>query len=248
VTAPPAVVAFDLDGTLVDSVADIAAALNIALRERGRAPVGVDEVRRLVGHGARNLCARAWAASAPERGPVTDPAAVADDVVDELLGAFRAHYARDLATLTRPFDGIPAALDALRAAGVVVVVTTNKPGVLARPLVEALLPGRCAAVIGPDDVGGRLKPDPAMVRAAAVAGGSDVVCFVGDSAVDIDTARAAGVPVVGVAWGLRPDEVRDPGRPVDVVVDHPDELAEAVLRLLSRGATAHRPSVVRSPS
>jgi phosphoglycolate phosphatase len=228
------IVAFDLDGTLVDSVGDIAAALNLALQERGRAVLAVDRVRAAIGHGARNLIQEALQA--------TGTAAPSDEVVDDLLAGFRAHYARDVATLTRPFPGIPAALARLAASGVVGVVTTNKPGIFARPLVQALLPDRFAAVLGPDDVGGRLKPDPAMVVAAAAAAGGVVACFVGDSGVDVATARAAGVPCVGVGWGLRPDELRDPAGPADLIVDDPAALADAVLRLLSRRGTAHRPS------
>ena len=228
----PVVVAFDLDGTLVDSVGDIAAALNAALQARGRPTLPLGRIRGFVGHGARNLVTQALHA--------TGTPAPVDDDVDDLLTAFRASYERDLATLTRPFDGIPTALEALRAAGIVVAIATNKPGVFARQLVEALLPGCAAAVLGPDDVGGLLKPDPAILGAAGRACGGDVACFVGDSGVDADTARAAGVPFVGVTWGLRPDEVRDPARPADVVVDRPAALADAVLGLLSRGAPAHR--------
>jgi phosphoglycolate phosphatase len=224
------VVGFDLDGTLVDSVADIAAAVNAALAERGRAPLAVSQVRAFVGHGARNLVSQALA---------VDDDALHDDVIDDVLGRFRAHYARDLAVHTKPFDGVVVALDTLRAACVVVGVATNKPGVFARPLVQSLLPGRVDHVLGPDDVGGALKPDPAMLVALARAGGDPrgmLACFVGDSAVDVACARAAGVPVVGVTWGLRPDEVAD----ADVVVDSPAVLATAVLGLLSRGRPAHR--------
>ncbi len=233
------VVAFDLDGTLVDSVADIAAALNTALAERDRPPLDVDVVRRMVGGGARNLCVQASvAAGLSAAGPADDDGAD-DGAIDALLARFRAHYERDLAVHTRPFDGVLGALDALRAAGVVIGVATNKPGVFARPLVQALLPGRCAAVLGPDDVGGRLKPDPAMLLALPARAGlpdAVVACHVGDSAVDVDCARAASVPVVGVTWGLRPDEVRG----ADIVVDRPADLAAAVLGLLSRPRAAHR--------
>jgi phosphoglycolate phosphatase len=224
------VVGFDLDGTLVDSVADIAAALNSALADRGHPPLPVEAVRGMVGGGARNLVARASVAAAL-------PAGVG--AIDDLLGGFRAHYERGLAVHTRPFAGIEEALDALRTAGVVVAVATNKPGVFARPLVQTLLPGRCAAVLGPDDVDGRVKPDPALLLALPAAAGTPgypLGCHVGDSAVDVDCARAAGVPVVGVTWGLRPAEVRH----ADVVVDAPADLAAAVLGLLSQRQAAHR--------
>ena len=231
------VVGFDLDGTLVDSVDDIAAALNLALAERGRAPLPVAVVRGFVGRGAHNLVVQAVAATRRDDHARSDSAN--DAVVDDVLARFRGHYERDLAVHTRPFDGVLDALDALRGAGVTVGVATNKPGVFARPLVERLLPGRCTAVLGPDDVDGALKPDPTILRALGRACGADddgVACYVGDSAVDVDCARAAGIPVVGVTWGLRPDEVRT----ADVVVDAPADLAAALLQLLSRTRAAHR--------
>jgi phosphoglycolate phosphatase len=227
------VAGFDLDGTLVDSVDDIAAALNLALGDVGRAPLPVAHVRGLVGRGARNLVAQAVAAT--DGGHPVDT----ERTVDDVLARFRHHYERDLAVHTRPFHGVLEALDTLCAAGVVAGVATNKPGVFARPLVERLLPGRCVSVLGPDDVDGALKPDPAILRAlgrACGAGDDTLACYVGDSAVDVDCARAAGVPVVGVTWGLRPDEVRG----ADVVVDSPVDLAAAVLWLLSRTRAAHR--------
>jgi phosphoglycolate phosphatase len=228
------VVGFDLDGTLVDSVDDIAAALNLALAESGRATLPVARVRGFVGRGARNLVVQAVAATSTSG---TLGEADGDGVVDDVLARFRAHYARDLAVHTRAFAGVLGSLDALRAAGVVVGVATNKPGVFARPLVDRVLPGRASAVLGPDDVGGTLKPDPAILAALAAACGADTLAaYVGDSAVDVECARAAGVPVVGVTWGLRPDEVRA----ADVVVDAPADLAAALLQLLSRAQAAHR--------
>jgi phosphoglycolate phosphatase len=145
------------------------------------------------------------------------------------------HYEGDLANETRPFPGVVEALDALRATGLVLAVATNKPGAFARPLVEALLPGRFAVVLGPDDAGA-LKPDPRLLRVVEERCGGRVGCYVGDSAVDVDCARAAGVPSIGVTWGLRPDEARQ----ADVVVDDSAALSGAILRLLSGASTEHR--------
>lgn len=213
-----AVVAFDLDGTLVDSVADLARALNAALADFGLAAHTVDVVRGFVGNGAEMLVSRAVLASGV--------AGVGVDV-GAVLAGFRRHYGADLVGETLPFAGIVDCLSLLQPQALL-AVATNKPGVFARPLIEALLPGRFAAVVGPDDAGA-LKPDPRVLAHVATLVGGRVAVFVGDSAVDVETARACGIPSVGVTWGLRPDEART----ADVVVDRTSELAPAILRLLS---------------
>ncbi len=216
-----AVIGFDLDGTLVDSVADIALALNAMLFERGLAAQPVGAVRRFVGDGARMLVIRGLrAAGVVVADEATDP------VVDQALGRFREHYGRDPVGNTRAFVGVDAAL--ARLVGHELVVITNKPGVFARPIVEALFPGRFALVVGPDDLGCQ-KPDPRVLDAVAARVGRRVDLFVGDGGTDVGVARAAGIPVVGVTWGLKPDEVQG----ADVVIDRTDQLADAVLGLLS---------------
>ncbi len=214
------VVAFDLDGTLVDSVLDLARALNAALVEVGLPPHPEETVRRFVGNGAQMLV---------ERG-----VGGADVDVAQVLALFRAHYERDLVGATRPFDGVDTLLRDLEPHAVL-AVATNKPGIFARPLIEALLPGRFAAIVGPDDAGG-LKPDPCVLKQVESLTGGAVCCFVGDSAVDVETARIFGVPSIGVTWGLRPQEARA----ADVVVDAASELLPAILRLLSAAPSAHR--------
>ena len=139
------IVSFDLDGTLVDSVRDLAEALNAALVAAGLAPHTLDDVRTFVGRGARNLVLRAL----EPRGRT--------ELVDDVLARFRHAYEGSLLAHTTVFAGVPALLDAL-AGHATLVVATNKPGVYARPLVSALLPGRFALVVGPDDAGA-LKPD-----------------------------------------------------------------------------------------
>lgn len=210
------VVAFDLDGTLVDSVSDLARAVNGALVDVGARVVDVADVRAFVGDGAAVLIERALRFAGADA-----------SLHATALARFKAHYERDLVGATRPFDGIAGALDVLAAAGRVLAVATNKPGVFARPLVDAVLPGRFACVVGPDDAGAH-KPDPRMLRYVEDVVGARVGVYVGDSGVDVDVARAAGVPVVGVAWGLRPLEVAG----ADVVVQHPRDLPQAIARLL----------------
>ena len=222
-----AVIGFDLDGTLVDSVADIAHALNAALHEVGLPPHPVSAVRTYVGDGARMLVVRGLQHAHGRHG-----APPADADVDDVLARFRRVYGLDPVGQTRAFDGVDEALAALAADGAdhnahILVVVTNKPGVFARPIVEALFPGRFALVVGPDDLGCQ-KPDPAVLRAVAERLGRRVDVFVGDGGTDIGVAQAAGIPSVGVTWGLKPDEVRT----ATVVIDDTGQLAAAILGLL----------------
>lgn len=209
------VIAFDLDGTLVDSVGDIAVALNAALVERGLGPIPVDVVRTYVGNGAQKLIERALAFHAR---PL--------DETPVLLAGFRAHYEKDLVGLTRPFDGIEDALAAVTPRARL-AVATNKPGAFARPIVDKLFPGVFDLVLGPDDVGS-LKPDPGILVRIGQELGGEVAAFVGDSGVDVETARNARVPMVGVLWGLRPEEVRASTH----LVEDPRQLGPVLLQLV----------------
>lgn len=212
---PKPILAFDLDGTLVDSVGDIAVALNAGLAEHGLSALSVDLVRSFVGNGALNLVQRALAHHGRPR-----------DEDSQLLGRFRSHYEKSLTTETRPFDGIAALLEEFKPRAHL-AVATNKPGAFARPIVAALFPGVFDLVLGPEDVG-TLKPDPAVLRHIEARLEGRMVAFVGDSGVDVETARAADVLDVGVLWGLRPDEARRATR----TASHAAELAELLRALV----------------
>jgi phosphoglycolate phosphatase len=177
---------FDLDGTLVDSVDDLHASVNHALSTVGLPLRSRDEVRAFVGEGARVLLARAVA----PHGELLDPA----------LAAWREHYAVHCLDRTRPYPGIEALLAGARRA---LAVHTNKPGPMARTILAGLgLLDRFAAVVGGDDA--PRKPDPAgLLRIMATVGATPAdTVFVGDSRHDVETARAAGVGMVAVTWGL----------------------------------------------
>jgi phosphoglycolate phosphatase len=179
-------VAFDLDGTLVDSVADIATAVNLTLRERDLPALPKAVVQSFIGEGARTLMQRALAG----RGDT-----------DEALGRFRVHYQAHLLDETRVYDGVLDVLAGL-AGRARVVVCTNKPRAFALPIVRALLGDLVELVLGPEDAGAH-KPAPDMLLAAA-ARTAPLSAYVGDSEVDAQTAHNAGVPFIGVAWGLDP--------------------------------------------
>jgi phosphoglycolate phosphatase len=215
---PFQVVAFDLDGTLADTSPDIAASLNHMLGAMRRPALPLDVIRGMVGHGARSLVAKALAATGGDEARA-----------DEGVRLYLDHYSANICNGTRPFDGVETALDALAARGVRLAICTNKPEHMARLLVEALgWSDRFAAIVGADTLAAR-KPDPApLLEAVARAGGGRAV-FVGDSATDAATARAAGVPFVAVGFGFHDGAVESLG--ADVVIDSYAELVGALQRL-----------------
>jgi phosphoglycolate phosphatase len=199
----------DLDGTLVDSVDDLAASVNHALAALGLPPRGRDEIRGFVGEGARLLLARAVAPR--------------DELLEPALALWREHYDAHCLDRTRLFPGVEAAL---AGAGRALAVHTNKPGALARKILAGLgVAGRFAVVVGGDEA--PRKPDPTgtlEIMARVGAGRSDTL-FVGDSRVDAATALAAGVALVAVTWGLGARaELAAAG--ATVFVDDAGELAE----------------------
>ena len=192
----PRAVIFDLDGTLADSLADIAAAMNRTLEAHGFPVHPVSAYRTFVGEGVRKLVERALP-------PGTE------DLREAFIQAYEGDYAEHLLDATRLFPGVPEVLDALEETGVPVGVLSNKPDVPTRRLVDALC-GRWAfrAVFG-ERPGVPRKPDPtsALALADALATPPESVAFVGDTSVDMLTARAASMRPVGVLWGFRPQEV-----------------------------------------
>ena len=210
---------FDLDGTLLHSAPDIAAALNRVLASAGLAPFALPEVQAMIGDGARVLVERALAA----RGQPFDPAIHAAFVADKDISAAR---------LTRPYDGIEAVLDELAAAGWRLAVCTNKPAGPARSLLDSLgFTGRFAAVAGGDSFPTR-KPDPAhLLGTVAMAGGDPArAVMIGDHRNDVAAACGAGLPVVFAGWGYGARAMAE-GAPV---AGTPAELP-ALLRRLRAG-------------
>lgn len=183
----------DLDGTLVDSVPDLAAALNRLMVSRGLAAFGDPEVTAMVGDGAAALVARAFAA----RGGLPDATA---------LDVFLEDYTANAAVLTRPFPGVERGLARLAAAGWRLAVCTNKPEAAARALLDALGLTHYFAAIGGGDSFPMRKPDPGHLLATLAAAGGEVGCAVmaGDHHNDVAAAAGAGVPCVFVAWGYGP--------------------------------------------
>jgi phosphoglycolate phosphatase len=210
---------FDLDGTLVDSGADLAAATNHVLRTFGVPEVDAATLQTYVGDGARTLVARAL-------GPVHS--AWVDDGVQRFLAYYREH----LLDATRPYPGVEALLAALHARAVTLSVVTNKAEALSRPILEGLgLMRWIGGLVGGDTLPTR-KPDPTgLCEVLARAGTArDRALMVGDSPIDRDTARAAAVAFCGVTWGFAPWLLAD-ATPESPLVDD----AAALHALVERG-------------
>ena len=184
------VLVLDLDGTLVDSVEDLAASLNTVLRSRGLPLTDRVEVTRLVGNGARVLLERAFAA----RG-----AALTEDALDEFL----LHYTANAAVLTRPFPGAVETLRGMAAEGWRFAICTNKPEAAARALLDALNLSPLFQAVGGGDSFPTRKPDPAHLLATlrAAGGTPDGAIMVGDHDNDVQAAAGAGLPCIFAGWG-----------------------------------------------
>lgn len=212
---PRPIVVFDLDGTLVDTAPDLLTSLNHCLEHAGLRTADSSELRRFVGMGGRVMIERAFAS---QREILTQAR------LDELQAVFLDHYGGNMPGESRPYPGVIAALDRLDAAGYIAAVCTNKYERLSTALIGALeLTPRFAAICGADTFAFR-KPDPRhLIETIRMAGGDPArAVMVGDSRTDIDTAKAAGIPVVAVDFGYTDRHVREfsPSR----IISHFDEL------------------------
>ena len=185
---------FDLDGTLLDTLGDLAASVNFALRTHGMPEHSLDDVRRFVGNGVRKLMERAV------------PDGADNPLFDEAFATFRQHYMAHSLDTTRPYEGIPETLEALKASGCHLAVVSNKMMAATQALCSHFFPDTIEVAIGEHEAEGiRKKPAPDTVVAAlkALGVGKEGAVYVGDSEVDIQTARNSGLPCISVLWGFR---------------------------------------------
>lgn len=206
-------VLFDMDGTVLDTLRDLWASTNAILREFGYPERTLDEVRSYVGNGAENLVRRSLPEGADER------------TLADALARYRAHYAAHCRDHTAPYDGVVPALRALCAAGKRLAVVSNKPDAAVKLLNEEHFAGLIPVAIG-ETPGRRRKPAPDTVFAALEALGApkDGAVYIGDSEVDVETARNAGLPLIAVSWGFRTREALERAG-AEVIIDSPGELA-----------------------
>ena len=185
---------FDLDGTLLDTLGDLAASTNYALRTHGMPEHSLDDVRRFVGNGVRVLMERAV------------PQGAENPQFEAAFQTFRTHYMQHSLDTTKPYDGILETLEALKAEGCRLAVVSNKMMAATQELCRHFFRDTIEVAIGEHEAQGiRKKPAPDTVNEAfrQLGVGTERAVYVGDSDVDILTARNSGLPCISVLWGFR---------------------------------------------
>lgn len=208
---------FDLDGTILDTLEDLADATNYALGEHGYPRRTIEEVRRFVGNGIRKLIERAV------------PAGLAKEEIDRVHETFSIYYQQHCADKTKPYEGILPLLERLRAAGCLTAVVSNKADAAVQPLCQRYYNGLFDYAVG-ERAGIRRKPAPDSVQ--------EVLCrlqvdaawavYIGDSEVDIQTAENAGLDSIIVTWGFR-DRAYLESQGGRRFVDRPEEIEQIIL-------------------
>lgn len=218
-------VIFDLDGTLLNTIADLAAAANHALKQLGFPEHSPEAYPYFVGNGVRRLLER-----------VLPEDARTPENIDAMLEHFRAYYDVHLADLTRPYPGIEKMLHELRDKEVNVAVASNKYQLAVERLINHFFPSVEWATVEGQKEGVPTKPDPSIVFGilSKCPTPKSEVLYVGDSGVDMETARRAGVTSMGVTWGFRPVyELTE--HFADHIAHHPDNIVELVMEMKESG-------------
>lgn len=188
---------FDLDGTLLDTLGDLTASVNYALRTHGMPQHSVDAVRTMVGNGVRKLMERAVAEGTQH------------PLFEAVFATFRQHYVEHQLDTTRPYDGIPELLEELKRRGRRTAVVSNKMDVATKSLCSHFFPGLIDVAVGEREAEG-IRPKPApdtVLEALKLLGvGPEGAVYVGDSEVDVATAASSGLPCISVLWGFRSRE------------------------------------------
>ncbi len=207
---------FDLDGTLLNTLDDLCDSVNFALAEFGYPERTLDEVRGFVGEGVRLLVNRALPARAKEK-------------TDEVLAVFEKHYDKNKENKTRPYDGIPEMLDSVCPVYKTAIVS-NKYNKAVEQLRDTLFP-QIGLAVG-EQSGINKKPAPDMVEYALNKLKSEKknAVYVGDSNIDILTARNSGLPIIAVSWGFRERALLEEMK-ADIIIDNPRELLAAIKSL-----------------
>ena len=213
------IVGFDLDGTLLDTSGDLAAAVNHALTSVDRPALSVEQVKPMIGGGARHMLKQG----------LTATGGYDEAMLDTLHARLLAYYEANICVLTRPYPGVVDALDALAAKGVTLGIVTNKIERFARTVLGELgLSDRFACILGGDTMS-ESKPSPMPIHEMVRQCGGGRAAFVGDSIFDIQAGQAAGLPTVACSYGFLMQPVDDLG--ADAVIDGFDTLIPTLERL-----------------
>ena len=183
---------FDLDGTLLNTLNDLAASTNYALRWAGMPEHSVDDVRRFVGNGVKTLMERAI------------PDGLDNPKFDETYATFRKHYLEHSLDTTKPYSGIPEVLAELKRRGKKLAIVSNKFYAATQELARHFFPEPIEVAIGErENIRKKPAPDTVLEAMRQLGVGKEGTVYIGDSDVDIDTARNVGVPCISVLWGFR---------------------------------------------
>ena len=205
---------FDLDGTLLDTLQDLANAVNHAMREMKYPERTVDEVRRFIGNGIRMLIKRA------------SPQGISDKDYEKTLAIFTAYYLEHIADFTKPYDGIAEVIKTLKSKGCKVAVVSNKADEAAKKVVKDYFGDIFDMVVGKmDRFPSKPEPDSVLYVIETLGSDKDKCIYLGDSEVDVHTAPNAGLPCVGVTWGNRDvSELIAAG--AEYIAEKPNEILE----------------------
>ena len=208
---------FDLDGTLLDTIEDLAVATNHALEAFGMPLRTVEQTRASVGNGIRRLV------------ELSVPEGTSPEVLDQVIAEFKAFYARNCAVLTRPYDGITEMLASLRAAGVRCAISSNKGDFAVQELARQYFDGLVDLAVGErEGIPRKPAPDSILKIMEELGASPDTTVYVGDSDVDLLTASNVGIPCISVSWGFRGIDVLL-GSGATVIVDDAAGLEKAIL-------------------
>jgi len=212
-------VLFDMDGTVLDTLRDLNAAVNRCLSRFGFPPQTIDETRRRVGNGSRRLI------------ELSVPAGTSEDRIEEMLAWYLPYYNRHANDTTGPYSGIPELMKSLRLSGMKLAIVSNKPDRTVRELAAIHFPGLLETAVGENEAAGiRRKPWPDTLLAAAEQLGvrAGECLYVGDSEVDVLTASRAGIDCASVLWGFRSrEEIEAAGG--KLFINTPEELLAFIL-------------------
>ena len=209
---------FDLDGTLLDTLGDLHASVNFALREFGFPERTIDEVRAFIGNGVVKLMER------------STPDGVNSETQQKCLDVFRAHYLEHMSDTTAPYANVTDLLSALREKGIKIAVVSNKLHAAVEDLCESYFPNLIDKAVGVS-VEAERKPSPInVIKTAEYFGAKLEDCiYIGDSEVDVQTAHNAEIKCIGITWGFRDRECLE-ANGCDFIADTADEVKELILK------------------
>lgn len=207
---------FDLDGTLLDTLQDLAQSVNYALSKFGLPQRSLEEIRNFVGNGIGKLIERSV------------PAGSNKLIIEQVFSTFKAHYAIHSMDTTRCYDGINELLDELYSHGYKIAIASNKINSAVQELNNRFFNKYAICAVGEcENLRRKPSPDLLLHCMKQLQCGTDEVLYVGDSEVDIETSRNTGIPVVAVTWGFRSIDFLKSLHP-DYLIQHPLELLEIV--------------------